>query len=263
MATVAALLPDEPATVRHAGDVRDAYLIRGADTPAGAIPATERAVYRPARANPVALIASAAMILGMGACLATLNMVAAHRERARLTAVELRELDVTPPPPPEPTKLETPQAAVTRTVAPKPMIELPGPGPQQVLVDAPPPPEPPAAPSVGIKVNAPPAPVPAPPAATSVEGGDLASKVLSATPPTYPIDARRAREQGVVKLLLLVGSDGRVKDIQVASSSGSPRLDGAALRAVRHWRWQPMMSNGTPMSVRGYVTIPFVLTAKA
>lgn len=267
MATVAVLVPDEvQASPRE--EARDAYLIhdggpRTGGGTSGVNGTAERAVYRPSRANPAAMLASVAMILGMGACLATLNIVSAHKQRARLTAVDLRDLDVTPPPPPEPTRLETPQAAVSHTVAPRPMIELPGPGPQQVMIDAPlPPPEAPAVVSVGAKVTAP-AVVAPPPAATPVEGGDLASKVISAKPPAYPIDARRAHEQGVVKLLLLVGTDGLVKDIQVASSSGSARLDGAALRAVRHWRWQPTMSNGTAMAVRGYVTIPFVLTGKA
>ncbi|MEE4452731.1 TonB family protein [Novosphingobium resinovorum] len=209
----------------------------------------------------MAFIASAGMILGIAACMATLNMVAAHKERAHLAVVDLHELDVTPPPPPppEPTKLETPQAAVTQTVVPKPMIELPAPGPQQVMVDAPPPPSPPAVTSEGVKANAAPAPAQAP--ASTMEGGDLSSKVLFAKPPSYPMDSRRAHEQGVVKLLLLVGSDGIVKDIKVAASSGSSRLDGAALRAVKHWRWSPTMSNGVAMAVRGYVTIPFVLTS--
>lgn len=271
MATLAVLLPDEAGRGQAFGanDPETALSVAGSAGVAEAARASEsgrafeleRAVYRPARANPVAIVASVAVLLGMAACLATLNIAAAHRQRLHLTAVSLRELDVTPPPPPEPTKLETPQPAMTRTVAPKPMLELPGPGPQQVMVDAPPPPEPPRVTSVGVRTVAPPAPAPA--AATPVEGGDLASRVISAKPPTYPVDARRAHEQGIVKLLLLVGADGTVKDIEVASSSGSSRLDTAALRAVRHWRWSPVVSNGVATAVRGYVTIPFVLTSKA
>ncbi|WP_232492367.1 energy transducer TonB [Novosphingobium kaempferiae] len=259
MATVAAPALDERAFVPVPPALRELGFVAQEPVESLSPLGWERSEYRPARANPVALIASAAMILGMGACLATLNIVAAHKERMRLTAVELEELEVTPPPPPpEPTKLETPQAAVTQTVAPKPMIELPSPGPQQVMVDAPPPPAPPTFVSEGVKPAAAPAVAPAP--ASTMEGGDLSSKVLFAKPPTYPVDARRAHEQGTVKLLLLVGSDGTVKDIKVASSSGSSRLDGAALRAVKHWRWSPTMSNGVATAVRGYVTIPFVLT---
>jgi protein TonB len=208
----------------------------------------------------MALLAAAGAILGIAAAMATLNMVAEHKARGHLTTVELRDLDVTPPPPPEPTKLETPQAAPVQTVTPRPMIELPSQGPVQVMVDAPPPPAPPVVASQGVKTSAPPAPSPAPPA-TTLEGGDLSSKVLYAKPPTYPVDARRAHEQGTVKLLVLVGSDGTVSDIQVASSSGSQRLDRAALQAVKRWRWSPTMSGGTATAVKGYVTIPFVLKA--
>jgi protein TonB len=139
------------------------------------------------------------------------------------------------------------------------MIELPSPGPVQVAIDVPPPPAPPTVTSQGTKTIA--APVPAPAAATTLEGGDLSSKVLFAKPPTYPTEARRAREQGTVKLLVLVGTDGTVKDIQITGSSGSQRLDHAALSAVKRWRWSPTMSGGTATAVRGYVTIPFVLLA--
>ncbi|WP_404480375.1 energy transducer TonB [Novosphingobium sp. BL-52-GroH] len=220
----------------------------------------ERSTYQPSKGSrAVALLASTGAILGIVAAMATLNIVAAHKPQAHLTTVDIHELDITPPPPPpEPTKLDTPAAKI-QTVAPKPMIELPSQGPVQVMVDVPPPPAPPVAASEGVKVGAPPAVAPAP--STTLEGGDLSSKVLFAKPPTYPTESRRAREQGTVKLLVLVGTDGAVKDIQVAGSSGSQRLDRAALAAVKRWRWSPMMSGGTAMAVRGYVTIPFVLVS--
>ena len=56
-----------------------------------------------------------------------------------------------------------------------------------------------------------------------------------------------------------MGPDGRVSDIRVSGSSGSDALDKAALSAVKRWRWKPQQQNGAPVSVRGYVTIPFVL----
>jgi protein TonB len=261
LATLAAFALDDtvgsPASSRTAPPVAPTGMVGAARE--SAPPVFERSAYRPsAGSRPIAFLASASAILAMAAALGTLNMVSGHKDRHRLTVVEMRDLDVTPPPPPpEPTKLETPPAAVTQTVAPKPLIELPSQGPTQVMVDAPPPPAPPFVTSEGVKPTAAPAPAPAP--ATTMEGGDLSSKVLYAKPPTYPVDARRAHEQGTVKLLLLVGSDGTVKDIQVAGSSGSQRLDRAALAAVKRWRWSPTMSNGVATAVRGYVTIPFVL----
>jgi protein TonB len=227
-------------------------------------PFYERGCYRASGgARPVALIASAGAILGIVAAMATLSVVAKHKERSRLTTIEVSELDVTPPPPPpEPTRLETQLAAPSPTVVPRPMIEVPSQGPVQVAVDAPPPAAPPpSAPSQGTAPAA--APAASPPAATTQDGGDLSSKVLFAKPPAYPTDARRAREQGTVKLLVLVGTDGRVSDIKVAASSGSQRLDRAALQAVRRWRWSPTLNGGIATAVRGYVTIPFVLVNAA
>lgn len=222
----------------------------------------ERCVYQPSRkAGPVAFLASTGVMLAALAALATLSVVAQHKEKARLTVVAMKELDITPPPPPK--TLEQPAVQPPQAFIPKPMIELPSPGPTQAAVESPQ-----AAP---VKIVASPAPAPmiapAPAAATApvassepVEGGDLSSQVLSARPPSYPVDARRRQEQGTVRLRLLVGPDGRVSDIQLASSSGSESLDRAALSAVKRWRWKPQSRNGTPVAVRGIVTIPFKLS---
>jgi protein TonB len=221
----------------------------------------ERSVYQPSRrSGPVAFAASAGMILAGIAALATLNVVAQHKAPSRLTVVAMKELDTTPPPPP-PKSLDKPVQQPPRAFIPKPMIQLPSPGPVQVALDLPPPPSAPVpttravAPAIATAAAAPVA------SSDPVEGGDLSSQVLSAKPPAYPVDARRRREQGTVKLMVLVGPDGKVSDIQLASSSGSQALDRAALGAVKRWRWAPQKKAGSPVAVRGYVTIPFVLTS--
>lgn len=221
----------------------------------------QRSAYQPSRkAAPVAFLASSGMIAAALAALATLTIVGKHQGAERLTVVEMKELETAPPPPPE--RLVKPIESPPQVFVPKPMIQLPSPGPAQVALDAPPPP----APLVQAVAPAPEAPaaLPAAPAASTasssaIEGGDLSSQVLSAKPPVYPVEARRAREQGTVKLLVLVGPDGRVSDVAVSSSSGSKRLDQAALSAVKRWRWSPNKRDGAPVAVRGYVTIPFVL----
>jgi protein TonB len=223
--------------------------------------AFERCVYQPSRrSGPVAFLASAGVILAAMAALATLNVVGQQQMPSRLTVVAMKELDVTPPPPP-PKSLEKPVAVPPLAFVPKPMIQLPSPGPIQVALDVPPPVAPVVAAPRIVAPAGPSAPAVAPPASSDpVEGGDLSSQVLSARPPAYPIDARRRREQGTVKLLVLVGPDGRVSDIRLATSSGSDALDRAALGAVKRWRWTPQSLAGAPVAVRGYVTIPFVLT---
>ncbi|MFC0204022.1 energy transducer TonB [Novosphingobium soli] len=257
MATLAANALEDLARTAAPPRVPEEPAVRVAPLRADSFVALEapRSVYRPARANPVAIVASVAVIAGMAACLATLNIVAAHEEHRRLTVVDVRELDVTPPPPPpEQPKAETPPAAQTQSVAPKPLIELPGPGPQQVMVEAPPPPAPPTVTSEGVKAEAPPAPAPAP--ATTAANGDLSSTLLFAKPPVYPVEARRAHAEGTVKLWVVVGIDGHVAEIRVARSSGSAALDRAALQAVKRWRWKPSKAGDA-----GLVTIPFTIIA--
>ena len=226
-------------------------------------PPVVRCVYQPSRrSGPVAFAASAGVILAGMAAIATLTVVAQHKSAARLTVVAMKQLDTTPPPPP-PKSLDKAVVQPPQAFIPKPMIDLPSPGPTQIALDLPPPPSAPivaatriVAPAAAVVAAAAPAP-----SSDPVEGGDLSSQVLSATPPTYPIDARRRREQGTVKLMVLVGPDGRVSDIALAASSGSQALDRAALGAVKRWRWLPQKKAGSPVAVRGYVTIPFVLTS--
>jgi protein TonB len=49
----------------------------------------------------------------------------------------------------------------------------------------------------------------------------------------YPKASRRRGEQGIVQLHFVVQADGRLTDISVQRSSGSKRLDEAAISAVR------------------------------
>jgi len=97
------------------------------------------------------------------------------------------------------------------------------------------------------------------PAGAPVASADLAARLIAFAAPTYPVESRRQREQGTVTLSLLLDTEGRVADIAIARSSGFARLDHAALDAVKHWRWAPLMVQGMPAKVRGEVRIPFVL----
>ena len=67
------------------------------------------------------------------------------------------------------------------------------------------------------------------------------------TQPPYPPGAIRGNEEGALNLSVLVGTDGRVRDVKVAESSGSSRLDQAAMSEARsHWRLRPATRNGVP-----------------
>jgi periplasmic protein TonB len=77
--------------------------------------------------------------------------------------------------------------------------------------------------------------------------------------PVYPPISRRLGEQGQVLLEVLVLCDGTVGDLRVKTSSRHPRLDSAALDAVRHWRFQPARRGSTPIDYWYLLPIDFFL----
>lgn len=73
-------------------------------------------------------------------------------------------------------------------------------------------------------------------------------------PPEYPAQSRRLEEEGMVKLNVRVGADGRALAVELASSSGFKRLDKAAEEAVRQWRFVPAKRAG--QAIEGSVIVP-------
>jgi len=87
-------------------------------------------------------------------------------------------------------------------------------------------------------------------------GGDVqAAKLLTSVPPVYPELAKQARIQGVVRLSVVIATNGTVQNMTVVS--GHPLLVGAALDAVKQWTYQPTLLNNQPVEVATTVEIPF------
>ena len=72
--------------------------------------------------------------------------------------------------------------------------------------------------------------------------------------PDYPTMSRRAGEEGRVVIKVLVSAEGLADEVQIEKSSGSDRLDNAALSAVKKWRFIPAKKNNQPLSA--YVLVP-------
>lgn len=75
----------------------------------------------------------------------------------------------------------------------------------------------------------------------------------------YPEMSQELGEEGVVRVRLRYDIHGVVQEASIAQSSGSPRLDAAALVAARKARLLPGTRNGAPQG--GVVVLPvrFVL----
>ena len=61
-------------------------------------------------------------------------------------------------------------------------------------------------------------------------------KILSNPQPVYPELARRMNLEGVVKVELIVGTDGEIKDAKVLG--GHPILVDTTLRALHNWKYE-------------------------
>lgn len=74
-------------------------------------------------------------------------------------------------------------------------------------------------------------------------------KLIKANKPDYPTTASRLGEEGTTGLKLFITSEGRVADVQLMSSSGSARLDEAAIRhAKRNWAFSPCVEAGSAVA---------------
>ncbi|HEV2652756.1 MAG TPA: energy transducer TonB [Rhizomicrobium sp.] len=168
-----------------------------------------------------------------------------------INAEVIPQHDTTPPPPPPPAPtakdFETP---VMPTVA-APEIKIAHAAPSPITVVQGPP----------VKVSpivrqAPPVVVPpvVPPTLPRAVAG-------THTQPAYPDVARRLNEQGTVHLNIAVGSDGRVGQVVVTQTSGSDRLDQAAVNWIaRYWRYEPATREGKPVGAVVQAAIVFNLT---
>jgi periplasmic protein TonB len=91
-----------------------------------------------------------------------------------------------------------------------------------------------------------------------VGGGVSAPKKIYDPDPDYSEEARKAKYQGTCVLYVIVGSDGRPRDIRVSRTLGLG-LDEKAIEAVKTWRFEPATKDGKPVSVAINIEVSFHL----
>jgi protein TonB len=109
---------------------------------------------------------------------------------------------------------------------------------------------------LGGMIDEAPPPPPRPPAQPRRVGGDLkAPALIHRVEPDYPGVAVSAKVSGMVILEAIVNESGVVTDVTVLRSI--PLLDQAAIKAVKQWRYQPLMLNSHPTPFIVVVTLTF------
>jgi periplasmic protein TonB len=110
----------------------------------------------------------------------------------------------------------------------------------------------------GRTTFAPPKPKPVVPSGPIRVGGNVRPpQLIRRVQPQYPPLAMEARVQGNVVIDSVIDKQGNVTQMRVVS--GNPLLIQAAMSALREWKYQPTLLNGTPVSVEMLVTIHFNL----
>jgi TonB family protein len=70
-------------------------------------------------------------------------------------------------------------------------------------------------------------------------------KVLSNPTPAYPEIAKRLRLEGVVKVQVVIGTDGRIKETNVVG--GHPLLVTSVEETLKNWKYAPASSETTAL----------------
>jgi len=178
----------------------------------------------------------------------------ATRPAVRETVKELyvRLVELPPPAPEQPVARE----AKPPPVAKKEVVRKPEPPPPILTAAA-------EAPTVASFVAPPQPPAPSAPipaatptlAATQpVTAARFDADYLHNPKPIYPPASRRLSEEGTVALRVRVSAEGATLAVELRKSSGYPRLDEAALDAVRRWRFVPARQGAE--AIESWVAVP-------
>lgn len=90
------------------------------------------------------------------------------------------------------------------------------------------------------------------------KGGVSVPQVIYDPEPSFSDEARKSKTQGIVLLMIVVGTDGKPYNIRVQQSLGMG-LDEKAIEAVNHWRFRPATFNGEPVATQIAVEVNFRL----
>ena len=162
-----------------------------------------------------------------------------------------------PPPPPDPEPVERQKQPDTRLTAPPtpfpPIPEAPFADPQP---DTPLPPSP--LPPIGTN---PPVEIPTPPPLPPLIEAKLDPRYKSTFQPDYPAWEQRSEIEGIARVRVLVGADGRVKEVVELTSTSPGFFAETKRRALAKWRFKPATRGGTAEDSWVTMTVRFELNS--
>jgi protein TonB len=102
------------------------------------------------------------------------------------------------------------------------------------------------------------APTPLPPIALPVKVDARFVKGVEIQP-DYPTSLARQEIEGYVTVRVLIGTDGRVRDVQQVFASDPEFFKATQRQAMRYWRFKPATQDGVPVESWQQMTVRFKL----
>jgi TonB family protein len=84
--------------------------------------------------------------------------------------------------------------------------------------------------------------------------------VVKSVTPEYPSKAQRRRVEGYVDLHFTTNETGEVVDVSVAKAEPADMFEDAAIRALKKWKFKPLIIDGEPASQRLALRMRFAMT---
>ncbi|QNQ09020.1 TonB family protein [Sphingomonas alpina] len=98
-----------------------------------------------------------------------------------------------------------------------------------------------------------------PPHVAVLTGALRDPKYASVFQPTYPAGERRAGNEGRVTVRVLIGADGRVKQVIKVSAASDAFFEVTERQALSKWRFKPATRDGVPQESWQTLSVSFVL----
>ena len=200
----------------------------------------------------VSLLITGAMIAGM-------IYAAPHVVASRPSPVlQTENIPLTPPPPVDPKPQPKTAQPRSQPAAPRPEMTF-TPLPQPTVSIIPTPLGPIGLPAPGPLASASPTAQPAAPPAPVLVDAQVDPRYLAALQPPYPAEERRAEHEGRVVVRVLIGVDGRVKQVERKSADSDAFFRETERQALTRWRFRPATRDGIPVEAWRTMAIRFVL----
>lgn len=106
-----------------------------------------------------------------------------------------------------------------------------------------------------------PVPTPTPTPLPVLTGAEPDSRYAGDFQPPYPPQLLRTGVEGKAVIKVLIGTDGRVKQVAIVSADDPLFADASERQALRRWRFKPATRDGVPVETWKQMTVRFEIRA--